>query len=171
MNPMRFHPHDGNVVACSVGTQIHMINITAAKNNTTGTPNDDVAVKLMPTEHTKKVSCIDWSPDGSFMVISSEDFICVYDVTHWRAVATQATQTKISSCAFVVASGQASSNNKLRVAYGVYEYIYVWTFGDPSSQPQRTGGQGGHVAAIASTTELVASASHLKEQNLMLWTF
>lgn len=113
----------------------------------------------------------------------------VYETGQWKLVNRHTATDKISACAFVMpTSGNNSNSNggvdssaagvtgaeKLRVVYGSYEAIYVWQCSVPGSQPKRAGAQSGMVTGLACINTngqtIVASASHNKEKNLMLWT-
>jgi WD40 repeat protein len=162
-NPMRFHPRTVTVLACAVGNQIYIIDIT--KNN-----SGDNAIRTITTDHGKNICSFDWSADGNFLVASSEDKICVYDTSHWKCVMSHIPQSKISGCAFI-----NGINEKLRILYGGYQDIFIWQCGVPGSQPKKAGTQSGMVVSIACCSiggqTVVASASHEpKEKNLMLWS-
>lgn len=181
---MRFHPRTASILACAVGNQIYIIDITSAKNNNPNSGNtsnnsnshsnsDNIGIRTITTDHGKNICSFDWSTDGNFLVASSEDKICVYDTSHWKCVMNHIPQSKISGCAFVKNGG----NEKLRLLYGGYQDIFLWQCGIPGAQPKRAGTQQGMVVSIACCSvaagqqTLVASAStHQKERNLMLWT-
>lgn len=178
---MRFHPRTASVLACAVGNQINIIDITSSGKNNSGNSNnnnsnniinaDNMGVRTIPTDHGKNICSFDWSSDGNFLVASSEDKICVYETSHWKCVMNHIPQSKISGCAFV-----NGGNEKLRLLYGGYQDIFLWQCGIPGAQPKKVGSQSGMVVSIAccsvaSCQTLVASASHhQKEKNLMLWT-
>ncbi|KAG1469347.1 hypothetical protein G6F56_003307 [Rhizopus delemar] len=162
-NPMRFHPRTVTVLACAVGNQMYIIDIT--KNN-----NENNAIRTITTDHGKNICSFDWSADGNFLVASSDDKICVYDTAHWKCVMSHTPQSKISGCAFV-----NGGNEKLRILYGGYQDIFIWHCGVTGSQPKKAGLQSGMVVNIACCSvggqTVVASASHYqKEKNLMLWS-
>lgn len=160
---MRFHPRTVTVLACAVGNQIYIIDIT--KNNT-----GDNAIRTITTDHGKNICSFDWSADGNFLVASSEDKICVYETSHWKCVMNHIPQSKIAGCAFM-----NGGNEKLRILYGGYQDIFIWHCGVAGSQPKKAGSQSGMVVSIACSSNggqtVVASASHhQKEKNLMLWS-
>lgn len=165
---MRFHPRTASILACAVGNQIYIIDITSAKNST-NIGNDNIGIRTINTDHGKNICSFDWSSDGSFLVASSEDKICVYETSHWKCVTSQMSQ-KISSCAFI-----HGSTDKLQLLYGGYQDIFLWQCSIPGAQPKKVGAQSGTVVSIAccpvAGQTVVASASHHpKEKNLMLWT-
>ncbi|OBZ81468.1 Transcriptional corepressor LEUNIG [Choanephora cucurbitarum] len=167
-NPMRFHPRTASILACAVGNQIYIIDITSAKNSTNA-GNDTIGIRTINTDHGKNICSFDWSSDGGFLVASSEDKICVYETSHWKCVTSQMSQ-KISSCAFI-----HGSTDKLQLLYGGYQDIFLWQCSIPGAQPKKVGTQSGTVVSIAccpvAGQTVVASASHHpKEKNLMLWT-
>ncbi|OAD06059.1 hypothetical protein MUCCIDRAFT_122351, partial [Mucor lusitanicus CBS 277.49] len=113
-NPMRFHPRTASVLACAVGNQINIIDITSSGKSNSGNSNNS-------SNHGKNICSFDWSPDGNFLVASSEDKICVYETSHWKCVMNHIPQSKISGCAFV-----NGGNEKLRLLYGGYQEIFLW---------------------------------------------
>ncbi|KAI8332691.1 hypothetical protein BC941DRAFT_436347 [Chlamydoabsidia padenii] len=184
-NPLRFHPRLGKILACAAGNQIFIINIDAAKNNTS--TGDSSAVRTINVEHSKNICSLDWSMDGSYLVTSSENEVMVYETGHWKLINKHTATDKISACAFMPSTtidnsgeatqgqgGGATGARKLCVVYGCYQFIYVWQCNVPGSQPQRMGKQYGMVAGLTCAHTngqyIVASASHHKEDNLMLWT-
>lgn len=163
---MRFHPRTASILACAVGNQIYIIDITSAKANS---GNDNMGMRTITTDHGKNICSFDWSADGNFLVASSEDKICVYETSHWKCVMNHIPQSKISGCAFV------NGGEKLRLLYGGYQDIFLWQCGIPGTQPKKAGSQSGMVVSIAchsvSGQTIVATASHhQKEKNLMLWS-
>lgn len=133
--------------------------------------------------------------DGNYLVTSSENEVMVYETGHWKLINKHTVSDKISACAFMTPTaptptatpttansdngvettqGGATGARKLYVVYGGYESIYVWQCNVIGSQPQRMGRQSGIVAGLACAfmngKSIVASASHHKEKNLMLWT-
>ncbi|KAI9253206.1 WD40-repeat-containing domain protein [Sporodiniella umbellata] len=159
-NPMRFHPRTASVLACGVGAQIYIVDITKGGEN---------ASRTIHTDHTKNIGAFDWSADGSFLVATSDDRVCVYDTTHWKCVMSQTHPLKVSGCAFV-----KGGNEKLRIIYGSYEATYIWNCSTPGSQPKKIGSQQGTVANVACCSiagqTLVASASQHPKDHLMLWS-
>jgi WD40 repeat protein len=176
---MRFHPRRVSILACAVGNQINIIDITSARNNSSNSGNasnssntNNMGIRTIATDHGKNICSFDWSTDGNFLAASSEDKICVYDTSQWKCVWNYTSESKISSCAFVKSGG----NEKLRLLYGGYENIFLWQCGTPGEQPKKVGSQSGTVMSIACCSvaagqqTFVASASHHQEKNLMLWT-
>lgn len=163
---MRFHPRTASILACAVGNQIYIIDITSAKANSN---NDNMGMRTITTDHGKNICSFDWSADGNFLVASSEDKICVYETSHWKCVMNHIPQSKISGCAFV------NGGEKLQLLYGGYQDIFLWQCGIAGAQPKKAGSQSGMVVSIAchsvSGQTIVATASHhQKEKNLMLWS-
>jgi WD40 repeat protein len=173
-NPMRFHPRTASILACAVGNQIYIIDITSSSptNNNTTKPtaannSDNMGMRTITTDHGKNICSFDWSSDGNFLVASSEDKICVYETAHWKCVMNHIPQSKISGCAFI--------NGSKNLLYGGYQDIFLWQCGIPGAQPKKAGSQSGMVVSIACSSSggqtIVASASHhQKEKNLMLWS-
>ncbi|KAI9476439.1 MAG: WD40-repeat-containing domain protein [Benjaminiella poitrasii] len=165
-NPMRFHPKNAAILVCAVGNQIFIVDLALAK---TGSTN---GIRTITTDHSKNVCAFDWSADGALLVASSEDKVCVYESAHWKCVASQIPQSKVSGCAFVKIAGR----EKPSLLFGGYQDIFLWELGVPGAQPQQAGFQPGMIVSIAcspgsNTPALVATASHhQKEKNLILWT-
>jgi WD40 repeat protein len=164
---MRFHPRTASILACAVGNQIYIIDITSAVSSKSD--NNNMGMRTIVTDHGKNIYSFDWSADGNFLVAASEDKICVYDTTHWKCVMNNTPQSKISGCAFV------NGGEKLRILYGGYQDIFLWQCGLPGAQPKKAGSQSGNVVSIACHSvngqTIVATASHhQKEKNLMLWS-
>lgn len=162
---MRFHPRTTSILACAVANQIYIIDITAIKGN-----DNSIGVRTIASDHNKNIGSFDWSADGSFLVASSEDKISVYETSHWKCVMNHLPQSKVSGCAFI-----HGGNEKLRLLYGGYQEIYLWQCTISGSQPRKVGTQLGTVVSIANHTmsngqTLIATASHSKEKNLVLWT-
>lgn len=161
-------------MVAAVSNTLHILDINACKNNSSSA--DNISTRTIPTSHSRNIYSIDWSPDGSFLVASSEDMVSVYETQHWKQIAGQAAQTKISGCSFVQTRDKAAPNGRLMVAYGEYETICLWQFTGPASSPKHvTSAQSGMVVGIASVLRpdgqtLIASASHSKTKNLMIWT-
>lgn len=176
-NQLRFHPRDGNMVACAVGNQLYVIDIHRLKGDNNNNNMD--GIKTIQTSDSKNITSLDWSSDGNFLVTCSEGLIAVYDTVHWKMVNSHSLQGKTASCAFVNHESNGSTD-KLQVIFGEYEAIYIWQCSVPGAQPKRTGSQPGLVAALACSTTstfpmdgttMVASASHnTKDKNLMLWS-
>lgn len=164
---MRFHPRTASILACAVGNQIYIIDITLVKPNSGN--NDNMGMRTISTDHGKNICSFDWSADGNFLVASSEDKICVYETSHWKCVMHHIPQSKVSGCAFV------NGGDKLKLLYGGYQDIFLWHCGIAGAQPKKAASQYGMVVSIAchsvSGQTIVATASHhQKEKNLMLWT-
>ncbi|KAL0095992.1 hypothetical protein J3Q64DRAFT_1705674 [Phycomyces blakesleeanus] len=172
---MRFHPRSRNCLACAVGTQLLVVDIITAKTNASNTYTDSSAIRTISSDHTKNISCLDWSDDGAFLVTSSDTLICVYETAHWKPIAMHTPHSKIWSCAFVTSAGAGTNNSgdKLRIMFGEYEAIYVWQ-GIQNSQPKKAGAPPGTIMGIACSRSggqtVVATASSQREKNLMLWT-
>jgi WD40 repeat protein len=161
-------------LAAAVSNTLHILDINACKNNSSS--SDNISTRTINTTHKRNISSIDWSPDGAYLVASSEELVSVYETQHWKQIAIHATQTKISGCAFVLTRDKSNNTGRLAVAYGEYETICLWQFTSPSSSPKAVrSAQSGTVAGIASICRpdgqtLVASASRSKAKNLMIWT-
>lgn len=171
---MRFHPRTASILACAVGNQIYIIDITSSsstpsssntKNSNANNNADHMGMRTISTDHGKNICSFDWSSDGQFLVASSEDKICVYETAHWKCVMNHIPQSKISGCAFI-------NGNSKSLLYGGYQDIFLWQCGIPGAQPKKAGSQPGMVISIAVNGQsIVASASHQqKEKNLMLWS-
>ncbi|KAI8336353.1 WD40-repeat-containing domain protein [Chlamydoabsidia padenii] len=190
-NPLRFHPRLGKILACAAGNQLFVIDIDVVKNNTSSA--DTAAVRTINADHSKNICSLDWSTDGSYLVASSENAVMVYETGQWKLINRHTATDKISACAFVMpttnsnnngassggsnagtAAGGVTGAEKLRVVYGTYEAIYVWQCSVPGVQPKQAGKQSGMVTGLACINTngqtIMASASHYKEKNLMLWT-
>lgn len=170
---MRFHPRGNNYLAAAVSNTLYILDISACKNNSSS--SDNISTRTINTTHSRNISSIDWSPDGAFLVASSDDMVTVYETQHWKKISSQAAQTKISGCSFVQTRDKAGSG-QLLVAYGEYEAFCLWQF-NPSGNPPKhvQSAQSGTVVGIASVLQpdgqtLMASASHSKTKNLMIWT-
>ena len=170
-NHSRFHPRDGNMVACAVGNQLYVIDINQCKGD-----NSMDGIKTIQTSDSKNITSLDWSPDGNFLVTCSEGLIAVYDTVHWKMINSHSVQGKTSNCAFVNHESNCSTD-KLQVIFGEYQAIYIWQCSVPGAHPKQTGSQPGLVAALACSaftmdgTTMIASASHdTKDKNLMLWS-
>ena len=165
-NPLRFHPHDGNRVACANGTQLFVVDIASAKPSASGASE---GIKSIHTKDSKNISSMDWSQDGNYLVTSSDELIALYDTIHWKMISGQTIQAKVNSCAFT-----RGDTGKLRVVYGDYEAIFIWECSISGSQPKRAASQSGTIQGIAcavvDNTQVVASASSHHKDNLMLWT-
>ena len=165
-NPLRYHPHDGNRLACDNGTQLFVVDVAAAKVNASGASE---GIKSIHTKDSKNISSMDWSQDGNYLVTSSDELIALYDTIHWKMVSGQTIQAKVNSCAFT-----RGDTGKLRVVYGDYEAIFIWECSISGSQPKRAASQSGTIQGIAcavvDNTQVVASASSHHKDNLMLWT-
>jgi hypothetical protein len=150
---------------CAVGNQIHITDITASKATNSGA--DHIAVRTINSDHQKNICSFDFTADGAFLVALSEDKVCVYETSHWKLVTSHMPQIKAAGCAFIM-------GDKLRLLYGCYEEIFFWQCGATAVQPKKAGSQSGLVAGIACTLSngqtVIATASHSKEKNLMLWT-
>jgi WD40 repeat protein len=172
---MRFHPRGNNYLVAAVSTTLYILDINACKNNSSS--SDNISTRTINTTHSRNISSIDWSPDGAFLVASSDDMVTVYETQHWKKIASQSAQTKISGCAFVQTRDKSGGNNgQLNVAYGEYETICLWQFHPSGNSPKHVqSAQSGMVVGIASVLRpdgqtLMASASHSKNKNLMIWT-
>jgi WD40 repeat protein len=161
-------------LAAAVSTTLHILDISTCKNNSSVT--DNISTRTINTTHKRNISSIDWSPDGAYLVASSEEMVSVYETQHWKQVAIHPTQTKISGCAFILTRDKNANTAGLAVAYGEYEAICLWQFTSRSNSPKAIrSAQSGTVAGIASICRpdgqtLIASASHSKAKNLMIWT-
>lgn len=160
-------------MAAAVSNTLHILDINACKNNSSS--SDNISTRTINTTHNRNITSIDWSPDGTFLVASSDDMVSVYETQHWKQIAFQAAQNKIYGCTFVQTRDKAS-NGRLSVAYGEYETICLWQFTASGSSPKHvSSAQSGMVVGFASVLRpdgqtLVASASHSKTKNLMIWT-
>lgn len=144
-NPLRFHPHSSSMVAVGLGTTLVLLDIEACANNTT--TSDSSSTQSRTTPHTKNISSLDWSADGSYLVTGSDDVVCVWDALTLKALHTTPTQgNKISCCAFLshcdgdgatgLGAQRAATDkimNRLKVVFGEYENLYVWNFSGAGS--------------------------------------
>ncbi|KAL1923732.1 uncharacterized protein VTP21DRAFT_8712 [Calcarisporiella thermophila] len=183
-NPLRFRPLSSTVVAAAFATTLSIVDINTCKDESIAAEN--TTTRIISAPHLKNITSIDWSADGTYLVTSSDDIICVWETTHYKIVNQYQPQTgKISSCAFL--GGGASGSP--RVAFGDYEVIYVWNFEgagqtggkmagsqegtDPIPVPQA---QTGVVAALACSSSgdesgrhFLASGSMAKSNNTKIW--
>ncbi|ORX43708.1 hypothetical protein DM01DRAFT_1340671 [Hesseltinella vesiculosa] len=176
-NPLRCHPRQGNVIVCAAANQLFVIDMDAAKNNASS--SDTTAIRMINSAdqaNGKNILCLDWSSTGQYLVASSESTVQVYDTSQWKVVSVYTASDKIAASAFILPDGQqqVTALDKSRVLFGGYESIYLWSSSSQGTQPKRVASQSGMVAALACTQwngqTVIASASHSKDKNLMLWS-
>jgi len=127
-NPLRFKPLLGWLfgpvtVATAFASTLHLIDISLPGEGSTFLGEDDIKIHVISTPHSKNISCIDWSEDGRWLISSSDDLICLWDIGVGTASMTMggsikgpvaqlpAQTAKISSCSFLPTSSSLSSSS------------------------------------------------------------
>ncbi|RUP43969.1 hypothetical protein BC936DRAFT_150129 [Jimgerdemannia flammicorona] len=172
VNPLRFHPHQPNLVAAGFSTTLSIIDISSYKNDS----NSSLSSSTKTLTTNRDISSIDWSGDGLYLVAASEDTICVWETSHWKMITQHNTQNKLTSCVFLssATAPSGSSDKSMRIAFGEYEAISVWQF--LGGNPTRVSAPMGTVTALACGTRsdgsgklFLASTSSSKDNNLKIW--
>lgn len=119
--PLKFSPiAPYQTVAMAMGTQLVILSLDDSILQH-GHASEAVAKRAtLPTPHEKSINTLDYSPDGQWLLLASDEKITVWHTVTWQLVYTQTVRMdKISSSTFI-------GNDTL--AWGEYQAMYLLSF-------------------------------------------